>query len=81
MGHPGRGQFQAECSRQAMAATSRRFSALLADHEPVISRVRTPRGRRGVYAVRIGADDRANADFICQQLRGAGGACMVVRNR
>lgn len=58
-----------------------RFPALLADHKPVVSRVRSPIGRRGVYAVRIGVDNRANADIICQQLRGAGGACMVVRNR
>jgi hypothetical protein len=58
-----------------------RFSALLADYEPVVSRVRTPIGRRGIYAVRIGVDNRANADIICQQLRGAGGSCVVVRNR
>ncbi|MGB3387225.1 MAG: lytic transglycosylase domain-containing protein [Pseudaminobacter sp.] len=58
-----------------------RFPALLRDHDPVVSRVRTPMGRRGVYAVRIGVDSRADADIICQQLRGAGGACIVVRNR
>lgn len=58
-----------------------RFPALLADHKPVVSRVRSPIGRRGVYAVRIGVDNRANADIVCQQLRGAGGACVVVRNR
>jgi hypothetical protein len=58
-----------------------RFSALLADYEPVVSRVRTPIGRRGIYAVRIGVDNRADADIICQQLRGAGGSCVVVRNR
>ena len=46
-----------------------------------MSRVRTPLGRRGIYAVRVGVDDRANADNICRQLRGAGGACIVVRNR
>ena len=58
-----------------------RYGALLADYEPVVSRVRSPLGRRGLYAVRIGVDDRANANIICQQLRGAGGACIVVRNR
>jgi hypothetical protein len=58
-----------------------RFSALLAEYEPVVSRVRTPIGRRGIYAVRIGVENRANADIICQQLRGAGGSCVVVRNR
>lgn len=58
-----------------------RFPALLAGHDPVVSRVRTPMGRRGVYAVRIGVDDRAGADAICRKLRGAGGACVVMRNR
>ena len=58
-----------------------RFPALLAGHDPVVSRVRTPMGRRGVYAVRIGVDDRAGAEAICRKLRGAGGACVVMRNR
>ena len=54
---------------------------VLAAYEPVISRVWSPRGRRGIYAVRIGADSRGEANIICQKLRGAGGACMVLRNR
>ena len=33
-----------------------RFPALLSSYEPVVSRVRTPIGRRGIYAVRIGAE-------------------------
>ena len=44
-----------------------------------MSRVRSPLGRRGIYAVRIGVDNRADANIICQQLRGAGGACIVVQ--
>lgn len=58
-----------------------RFSSLLAASDPVVSRVRSPRGRVGIYAVRIGADSRAQADQVCRQLRGAGGACIVLRNR
>jgi len=54
---------------------------LLKAHDAVVSRVRTPIGRRGIYAVRIGANDRKAADAICAQLRGAGGACLVMRNR
>src|SRR6185369_6355931 len=45
-----------------------RYRTLLADYEPVVSRVRTPMGRAGVYAVRIGADDHATANVICQKL-------------
>lgn len=58
-----------------------RFPALLASHDPVVSRVRTPIGRRGIYAVRIGADSRAEADGICGKLHSVGGACVVLRNR
>lgn len=58
-----------------------RFPALLASHDPVASRVRTPIGRRGIYAVRIGADSRAEANGICNKLHSVGGACVVMRNR
>ena len=59
---------------------AKRFPAL-AGYDPVVSRVRTPRGRRGIYAVRIGADSRAEANVICQRLQSTGGACVVLRNR
>lgn len=58
-----------------------RFGGLLAGHEPVVSRVRTPIGRRAIHAVRIGADSRAEADRICDTLRRAGGSCVVMKNR
>ncbi|MEO5756902.1 MAG: lytic transglycosylase domain-containing protein [Mesorhizobium sp.] len=58
-----------------------RFPALLGNHDPVVNRVRTPIGRRGIYAVRIGVDARADANVICQKLQSVGGACVVVRNR
>ncbi len=58
-----------------------RFPALLAGHEPVVSRARSARIPRGIYAVRIGAESRELADRICTSLRKAGGACVVLRNR
>jgi len=58
-----------------------RFPALLAGHEPAVSRVRSPVAPRGVYAVRIGAGSRKEADGICSKLRKAGGACVVLKNR
>jgi soluble lytic murein transglycosylase-like protein len=58
-----------------------RFPKLLAGYDPVVSRVRTPIGRRGIYAVRIGADDRKTANDICAELHKAGGACVVLKNR
>lgn len=75
------GNFRRSAAIRQWQRLQGRFQALLADHEPVVSRIRTPRGRRGVYAVRIGADSRPDADIICRQLRGAGGSCIVLRNR
>lgn len=46
-----------------------------------VNRVRSPIGRRGIYAVRIGADNRGEADRICASLRSKGGACVVLKNR
>jgi len=57
------------------------FPALLAGHEPAVSRVRPASGPRRIYAVRIGAESRKEADGICGKLRQAGGFCVVLRNR
>jgi hypothetical protein len=75
------GNFRRNAAIRQWQRLQGRYRALLADYEPVVSRVRSPLGRSGIYAVRIGVDNRANANIICQQLRGAGGACIVVRNR
>lgn len=58
-----------------------RFPSLLAKHEAVVSRMRSARIPRGIYAVRIGAESRKEADLICNDLRRVGGACVVMRNR
>lgn len=58
-----------------------RFPSLFAGHEPAVSRVRSASVPRGVYAVRIGAESRKEADRICGKLRQAGGACVVLKNR
>jgi Transglycosylase SLT domain/SPOR domain len=58
-----------------------RFADVLRGEEPVISRVRTGRSRAGIHAVRIGAEDREQANLICSRLRKIGGACIVLKNR
>ena len=75
------GNFRRAAAVRQYQRVKARFPALLSDHEPVVSRIRSPIGRRGIYAVRIGADDRAEANAICRQLRGVGGSCVVLRNR
>ncbi|MFQ0813542.1 lytic transglycosylase [Brucella anthropi] len=75
------GNFRRSAAVSQWSRLRKQFSAVLAGHDPVISRIRTPIGRRGIYAVRIGADSRGEADGICARLRAAGGACIVSRNR
>mgnify|MGYP001194485000 CR=1 FL=1 len=75
------GNFRRSAAIKQWQRVRGRFPALLKEYEPVVSRVRTPIGRRGIYAVRIGVENRANANIICQQLQGAGGSCIVMRNR
>jgi hypothetical protein len=58
-----------------------RFPSLFAGHEPAVSRVRSAFVPRGIYAVRIGAESRKEANLICGKLRQAGGACVVLKNR
>lgn len=75
------GHFRREVAIRQYQRVKGRFPRLLDAYEPVVSRVRSPIGRRGIHAVRIGVDDRANADTICRALRAAGGSCIVLRNR
>jgi hypothetical protein len=58
-----------------------RHADVLAAYEPVVSRVRSTHARAGIYAVRIGAGDRAEANRICADLHRDGGSCVVMRNR
>ncbi|MEP9372243.1 lytic transglycosylase domain-containing protein [Mesorhizobium sp. KR1-2] len=74
------GNFRRAAAVSQWQRVKAQFPALLTAYEPVVSRVRTPMGRAGVYAVRIGADKRADADKICQKLHTAGGFCVVMRN-
>lgn len=75
------GNFRRNVAANQWSRLRKQFSAVLSGHQPVISRVRSPIGRRGIYAVRIGADSSAEANKICSRLRAAGGACIVSRNR
>ena len=59
---------------------ARRSTKALQNFEPVVSQMRSGRGRRAIYAVRIGADTRQQADETCAEIRRSGGACIVLRN-
>lgn len=75
------GNFRRAAAVGQWERTRRQFAAILKGYTAVVSRVRTPIGRSGIYAVRIGADSRAQADNICTKLRSAGGACIVLKNQ
>ena len=75
------GNFRRSAAINQYERVRRQFASVLADNKPVVSRVRTPIGRRGIYAVRIGAQSRGEADKICAALRSSGGACIVMKNR
>ncbi|HET99914.1 MAG TPA: lytic transglycosylase domain-containing protein [Aurantimonas coralicida] len=52
---------------------------ILGGKAPLVLRDRAG-GRIKIYAVRIGAETRGEADQLCQRLRGAGGSCVVMKN-
>jgi hypothetical protein len=54
---------------------------LFAGYEPVVSRVRTTRARRSIYAVRVGAETRKKANDICAGMRREGASCVVMKNK
>ena len=75
------GNFRRSAAMKQWQRLQRRLPQMLANERPVISRVRSPIGRRGIFAVRIGAENRAEALGMCDRLRAAGGACIVTKNR
>ncbi len=58
-----------------------RLVGILGDVQPMVlgSRLRH-RGRAVFYRVRVPAPTRAAANTLCDRIRAAGGACIVLRN-
>jgi hypothetical protein len=75
------GNFRRSAAVNQYERVRKQFASVMAGHKPFVSKVRTPIGRRGIYAVRIGANSRNEADRICTALHSAGGACIVMKNR
>jgi len=69
---------------KALAMYSRAISHLrgvIGDQDPLLlGSIFRSRGTRTFYQVRIGADTRPVADDLCNRIRRAGGACLVLRN-
>ena len=63
------------------ARAMKRLSAVIGDQDPsLLGSLFRSRGTRTFYQVRIGADTRPAADDLCNRIRRAGGACLVLRN-
>ncbi len=60
------------------AALQRRFATVLAGRDPII--LERGRGPLPRYQVRVGAQTRAGAYDVCNQIHRAGGDCVVLRN-
>jgi hypothetical protein len=75
------GNFRQSAALKQWEREKRAHPGVLGKYRAVVSRVRTPIGRRSIFAVRIGADSRAEADRVCAALRSSGGACLVAKNR
>lgn len=59
----------------------RRYGSILGGVDPIVLRTRAPaRGSRALFAVRVGAETRQEAETLCGKLRAAGGSCVVFRN-
>jgi hypothetical protein len=85
-GSPWGVQLSAGFSREHALANyggvANRYAQILGGHDPMIlSNVLRSRGTRPFYQVRIGAETREAANSMCDGIRRAGGACMVLRNR
>ena len=77
-------QIAGNASQSVAMAMFRRVQSqvpgLLGGKAPLVMRERAP-GRGRIWAVRIGADSRTEANQFCTKLKGAGASCIVMKNR
>ena len=74
--------FSRERALRSYAAIAKRHADLLQAYDPSIIATRLlSRGTRTFYQVRVGANTRQVAENLCESIRRAQGACLVLRNR
>ena len=79
-------QLSAGFSRERVLAAyvtiASRYAEILAGRDAsILSSVFRSRGTGVFYQIRVGTDTLESADKLCAEIRRAGGACMVLRNR
>ena len=63
------------------ARAMKRLTPVIGEHDPtLLGSIWRSRGTRTFYQVRIGTDTRGAANDLCQRIRRAGQACLVLRN-
>ena len=74
--------FSRDRALASYARIAKRYGEVLAGRDPsLLSMTLRSRGTGTFYQVRVGADTRESANALCANIRRAGGACMVLRNR
>jgi len=67
---------------QTYRSLQKQYAALIGDREPIVLHGRLPgMGAAPRTMIRIGDDNRAPLDLLCNKLIAAGGACVVIRNQ
>jgi hypothetical protein len=75
------GNFSLNRALASFAALQRRHQAVIGSSPPMVVRsVNRSRGAAPLFQIRLPAASRDAADAMCRKLRGAGGACIVMRN-
>lgn len=74
------GNFDGAVARRQWERLRTKHRSILGDREAVIFAKRGAIGRKRMLVVQIGASDRREASDLCNRLRIAGAACVVVRN-
>lgn len=74
------GHFDRAVALRRYETVRARHPQIIGEREPAIFSKRSTIGRRPMHVVQIGAADRREAAELCNRLRIAGSACVVVRN-
>lgn len=75
------GHFSRDRAMRSWTRVRTRLGIIVSDMEPALYRQPTPRGMKSKWTVRLGTKTRIGAIRLCNQIRGAGGFCIVRKNR
>ncbi len=67
-------------AERQVARLKNRHAGVLGGERIAYARARLPGMPRRLHTAQVGRDSRAEADALCARLKGAGGACIVLKN-